>query len=352
MITFIGDIHLGHKRQSFTTKMGRDRYEREVFEHAKSVIEEHNETKVIQVGDLFDKPQNSDRVMAEGIRLASSTDGIISGNHDLLNSDGKPTTLSLISEQLGGLTPVIRPHFTEPRMYRVPYKGNLIASVPYCYTQALFEQSLAMAEEHAKGEDVPGKKVLVLHTNYALEFDMNETTNNLTKARAKELLKTFDYVLSGHEHNSSTHLGGRLIMTGSLMPLSMSEMTNKYVWHLTEAGEIEKTLVWSPEGKYVVIDCNEMPEHLSVGTQFVDVVGQADPGDMPKVMKRIAGWWNTCETLLVCRPSIDLRATKAEQLTETGALSVTAQLRQLLPNAQLRDAFDTLITEVQNECAG
>ena len=294
MTFYVGDIHLGYERKSFTTKAGRARYKTALYE----VAQHYCTSAAIQVGDMFDKHRTDDLTAVRGATLMKGLGGVLAGNHDLINSRDELSTLGLLTEQR--VADSVMPTYDQPYTFKLDDLGEVVNTlVPYCYTQELFEQSLDLACKEAFKDEV--LNVLVIHANYNSPWELTETTNNLTKEKAKELLEHFDYIVSGHEHNYAEHLGGRLIMTGSVMPLSSEEYTDKYVVEITPEG-VQKHKIWDSKLSCGAYDVNDAPQTLPEGIQFVHIKGTASELRHAEMMKIVAGWWEESDSLLVCKP--------------------------------------------------
>lgn len=346
-LVVIGDMHLGYERKSFSTKAARDRYKKAVFNKAKQSIQEGAKLgPVIMVGDLFDKANNDDNTLAQGISICNTKglELVLAGNHDLVNKDKHSTTLSMVKEVVDVDIPT--PLYNEYFFSENKYEGSkyTVYSVPYSYTQDLFLESLDKAKERA--EELKKPCVLVLHTNYNLAFDKVDTTNNLEPDKAKELLSTFDFIFSGHEHNCSERLSGRLIMTGSVMPVSTSELETKYMFELTDEGVVKKHVIWD-QAASKTYDVNDMPEQLPEGTEFVVVSGQSDRSTATAGMKTVVNWWKNCQSLLVCKPDWHVKESSVKkEATKSSGKSLDELIRALLTTDELVEAYDELLEEI------
>jgi len=98
------------------------------------------------------------------------------------------------------------------------------------------------------------------------------TENTLTQELYQSISDRFDYIISGHEHNTSQI--GNLVMTGSLLPFSFGEMEDKFIWHY-DAGKLSKRKVWQAEDNFLNVSA---PEFLELGQdhgyQFIEIVGE------------------------------------------------------------------------------
>lgn len=351
-IALVGDIHLGHNRKSYTTTEGRERFKQAIFDNAFGVIEglvsqagDHN---IFQVGDLFDKGTNDDKTLHQALMLVNKyVETILAGNHDLRNDSTVTTTLDRVRDLSDA--DIIHPSYLGVPCHHMSIRqGTTISLVPYCYTQNQFEASLELAIKEA-GEFDSKQKILCLHTNYDLQFEMTETTNNLTPETADRLLGVFDYVFSGHEHNRSVHKE-RLIFTGSLMPLSLSEATSdKGYYLLHDDGGVEFVPVWKTVNHYRKFDLDQIPDELPDRVQFVEVTGTGTSQQVIQAMKTVSKWWKTSKDLLVCKPML----TSEEQFTDsneqnhsTEPADMVNSLRGMITDKRMLEKFDELVEEV------
>jgi len=348
-LTIFGDLHLGYERKSFTTKEGRTRFKKMIFDVAMSNLEGAKGT-LIQVGDLFDKPSNTDSIMLQGLRVNEKFDWLLAGNHDLRNKYGFDSTLHMLKEPFEpSPQSIVFPVYNKPRACVAPVAGAILpVMVPYCYSQELFEQSLELAIQKVSGDESPFK-VLLLHTNYNLEFDLTETTNNLTAKMAKKLLKTFDYIFSGHEHNTATHLNGKLIMVGSLFPLSITDLEDKFAFHINDSGQITRTRTWDKELQSKIYTVAEMPDILPAEVQFVRITGELTTEALPHAMKKVAEWWQGSESLFVCKPEwkVTSEDDKGREVTISSIDSIPNTIRSLISDPELVEMYDQLLKEAE-----
>lgn len=344
-IVFIGDIHLGFYRKSFTHPVASERYQNKMVEMAEKALhlakQQDHYIQVIQVGDLYHHYSNKDIQLGQGLSLSQNIDYTLSGNHDISHDLSKETTLGILSEAWGGeeASGVIT-KITTREIF-----NTSVTFVPYYKTQKQFLGALIEAEEVT----FSGIKILVLHTNFNLSYDITDTTNNLTRARAVELLETFDFIVSGHEHNYGTYLDGRLIMTGSVFPLSMSELESKYV-HIydTDMKEFSKVKVWENNTTYTY-DIDNMPEYLKEGTQFVSVVGKQQGTNKSDMSKKILSWWKTCQTLLVCKPDIDTDSTNTVEESSSGTMEEMVHVIRQAVQKQDLYVFNLVADQAQKQ---
>jgi len=355
-ISFTGDIHLGYKRGSFTTKEAIARYEcAQIIQIQKSLAIEAD--LKIQCGDVFHKYQGTDLALANGLNTCSSYDVVLAANHDIDNTKTNHSTIDLCKDILGRSSSevaIISPHKGEEDSGAVLELSDddlVVFVIPHCYTQQQFELSVMKAQEHRRTKfSNYSKALLVLHTNYNLGFECTDTTNNLTFETAKMLVeRSFDYVVSGHEHNYSEHFKGKLRMVGSVYPLSMAELESKYVLvYDTETHLMVKHRVWDAEKHCRSYHISDLPDELGQDIQFVTVTGESQADVVASAMKTLANWWKTSKSLLVCKPEFTVEgvSTAVEGL-EVSKEDMVTSLRPLF-KPEVVGIFDQLVKEVSD----
>jgi DNA repair exonuclease SbcCD nuclease subunit len=354
MITFIGDIHLGVERTAHTTPAGRARLRRAVHELAFRLTGEESGagSSPILLGDLFDKARNTDEVLVQGNNVASNCAAVLAGNHDLVNRDGAETSLSLLAKQRrASRLNLVLPNYSRPEAFHLMEDdGTQVIGVPYQPTQGAFLQAL----EHAKEVCSPAfsRHVLCLHCDYELGFEAPETVNILTRGAAEGLLEHFDYVFCGHEHNSRELFGGRLVMAGSIMPMSFSEMSDKFIWRLGD-GKVEKVRVWSAEERYRSMspclgDGPVLSETLADGVQFVQISGTATASELADIYRTVQNWWRSSEDLIAVKLDVTTGSLQvdAKQIQPVSVRPMAETVERLLEGTDLISLWRDLHGEV------
>jgi DNA repair exonuclease SbcCD nuclease subunit len=320
-IRFVSDTHLGLSRQSHTTPESAKRMQGCLHDVAMEATEPQEETIVIHAGDLFDKYSNNEAVIAQAAELTPFCDYILAGNHDCSNRTDTVSSFELLSTMQDKGNDAI--FVKGQRLYT--YTGNpdfRLCLVPHQMSQADFVLQLNEAVEKFKYMQNTGVlKILVTHCNYDNPLtEKSESSLNLTREAAEELLKTFDFILLGHEHNPRTDFDGRLVVLGSLMPTSFSDISDKCVWELdTETRALSKRTVWgrhdgSASGRWIDIG-PDMFEGFD-GLQFLDITGVATPSQMPEVSKLIQDCWDNGPNLLMVRNSVVVEGEEAVSISD------------------------------------
>lgn len=326
MITVFSDPHLGRQLQAHTTAASRERMAQCIFNAAHGIASTNFELGfTICAGDLFDKYQNPEAVILQGLAVASNCTVTMAGNHDVCNDVNKVGSLQLLEQLLPQNldAEILITKFGRSDSFLRHICGIDFVFVPHHATQELFEQSLKDAEEWARQRritrDVKPKAYLVLHCNYDSGFDVDQTALGLTRREAQALLDAgFDYILIGHDHHPREDLNGRVIVLGNTHPTGFGDIGPKRILQI-KGSTHEFVEVWSPARRYVQLDAEMLmegiPEHVQEGVQFIDIVGKLAPEHVMHLAKAVRGLW-TCYQPLAIR-------NRAEIVKVTGGDSVS-----------------------------
>lgn len=317
VIRFFTDPHAGKELKANTTPASRTMLANQIYLHGlQAASMPYPDLTVIGAkttdvhftvcaGDLFDVDSNPEHVLLQGAEIARKCNLVLGGNHDVKNIAGRESSLSALAK----LTDDER-FIMPPEPGRTSYHFSLVQNapdhlgdvalymIPHHARQQEFELALEEAREHAlKFDPVVEKKgirrLLVVHCNYNLTFEAGENDLNLTDAKARQLLGTFDYIVMGHDHRARTECEGRLIILGNTHPTSFSDQGEKFVWfYNSETNGWVKATNAAPA--LVELNVNDLisdwkSERLSVyaNAEWVDVVGQLKPEDTVDMAKAI-----------------------------------------------------------------
>jgi DNA repair exonuclease SbcCD nuclease subunit len=319
-LTIIGDIHLGVERVSHTTPVGRERLRQKIFDRAADIVR-RADGYVVQAGDLFDKTRNDDKTLFQGYSIVSQVPVVLAGNHDVANRANGLSSLQMVDAMLPD-GPVDLPDYNDPSpIFHDSYPATALFTCPYQPTQEAFvralDSALVSGRESRSADRFDGIEsvfVLVLHCNYDLTFAKDDPlTNNLSPEKAEELLEVFDYIFCGHEHNPRVLHNGRLIMTGSIMPLSFAEMTDKFIWRV-ENGKVTYELIWSVDRHYRCLDAVEAPDVLAAELEFIKVTGTVSASEYADLLRKVQTWWQESPNLL----AVNISEVEVEGLVTSG----------------------------------
>ena len=343
-IKFISDLHLGKAPQSHSTPDSRKRFQAALYEAAMRAVRPEMGTRVVCLGDLFDKPSNPEAVINQGAEVATYCRDILAGNHDLHGREGVMSSLQLLASMDGEEGGRYMFETVRASVGRV-VSPDLIYLVPHQPSQANFEEELGKAQQEAALSLNCNTCILCLHANYDSPFtEGTESALNLTRERAGELLEAFDQIVMGHEHTTRTDFEGRLVMVGSLLPTDFGNISDKYIFvYNTETKKMEADMFWDEAVGSKTVNWKDAGELCLEGMQFVDVVGAAAPSEMPSVAKMIQDIWRRGESLLLVRNGVVLEGTEVEPSEVHKSLDVVDRIRQELEGTELGGLFEAYL---------
>ena len=302
MINIYSDPHIGKNLVSHTTQTSRKRLREFIALNTCMVVDEFGQDGMnLCAGDLFDTYQNSEEVLHSVLWAADRTDYILAGNHDVVNILDRKGTLDIVGTVFDGK--VVPCKFGKPNLRAVSMSmpatedTPLVVLVPHHSNQKLFEEALEMAESVADAH--PGKTAMVAHCNYNNDFVNDDVTLNLTQRHAKKLLKYFDYIFLGHEHNHRTDLDDRLIVVGSPHPTNFGDISDKFVVSWDGEGSPVRRQTWSKSKHYLECHWANLAENITPDHQWVKLTGEIPPSDIHSLAKFIRDAWKHYEPFAI-----------------------------------------------------
>jgi len=304
-ITVFTDPHLGRTMQAHTTAASRARLTESIFGTTFLALADRAGSKVC-LGDLFDKFQNPESVIRQGLSVARRCDYVMAGNHDVTNDRNKVGSLQFLASLATELTDppgILVVPFGQAECYLKEVDGKDFLFIPHHTTDDLFAQSLADAKEWAHQRritrSVKPKAYLCLHCNYDSGFATDETALSLTRKEAKDLLDAgFDYILIGHDHHPREDFDGRVIILGNMHPTGFGDITPKRMLQINDDGSHTFVPVWSPDEQYALLDVNELLDvplvDLIKGGEvpdFIEIEGSISPDRVLDLAKAIRTLW-------------------------------------------------------------
>lgn len=349
-ITVFSDPHLGRTMQSHTTAASRERLAAAIFQTAFKAAVLAADGPAVCAGDLFDKFQNNEAIIQQGIMLANHCSHIMAGNHDITADVNKVGSLQLLAELQGvhGCD-ILLSTFGKSECYLRRIGGMDFVFVPHHTTDGLFQQSLEDAREWVSTrpatQQIERKAYLVLHCNYDSGHAVNETSLELSSKQAKWLLDGgFDFILIGHDHHPREDFGGRVIILGNTHPTGFGDITHKRVLIIHDDGRHEFKTVWSPEGRHVVLDVEDLVNdkaRLPVETvEFIDVVGAISPDRVLDLARAIRHLWSL-EPLAVRNSVLIERVAGGDAVSHDFASIDKVVLDDLKDEPELRELFES-----------
>ena len=342
-LTLFTDPHLGTRRAAHTTRDSSKKLTAALYEQAMRIGT--NAENPVCLGDLFDKSANPEEIIVQGFNVASRCRWTLAGNHDCSNRADTVTSLDAIREM--GCSIISSPNLHAPYF---DVHGPLYF-VPHHASQQLFEQAMRDAAADAGVQREGMASVLMLHCNYDFGFACEDDTLNLSHALAEELLVAFDYIFLGHEHNPSSHHGGRLVVLGNTHATSFSDISDKfsYTLEVDDASiQLTKTCIWSKATSFAEVRLGtELPDLSEV--QFVDVTGIADAAGALEVAEFIQTIWKAGPELLAVRNSVQigdhLAGTNLED-SRPALVDLKATIADDLAGSDLLPLFNALMQEL------
>lgn len=304
--TVFTDPHLGRTMQAHTTAASRARLTDSIFLTTQLALTTRaNAGPAVCLGDLFDKFQNPERTILDGVSVAKLCDLIMAGNHDVTNDRSKVGSLQLLSSLRHAATDceIMIVPFGQAECYLKEVDGKDFIFIPHHTTDTLFQQSLKDAKDWAHQRQITRSvkppAYLCLHCNYDSGFATDETALSLTRKEAKDLLDAgFDYILIGHDHHPREDFDGRVIILGNMHPTGFGDITHKRMLQINDDGSHTFVPVWSPEEKYLKLDVSELLSvplvELIVGEgvpDFIEIEGSISPDRVLDLAKAIRTLW-------------------------------------------------------------
>lgn len=348
MIQFFTDPHLGRNASSHTTVSSRNRLDDKLFSAA--ITASHSEYPVVCLGDLFHKAHNHEKVISQGMSIASRCTLLLEGNHDLTNRTDSVPSMAVLSQSNLEDTKIVSCSLGKAAISVTYINNTKLVAIPHHMNQELFEVALDLARKE-KGD------LLLLHCNYNSPFVSNiDTALNLTEDKAKELIDSFDYIVLGHEHIHRWELDGKVLVLGNTHPTSFADISNKYSWVYDEQDKSwTKKVIWSKLDHHIEVDFHKLIEDSPTFDQdieFVDVVGQlSGSDDAYRLSKAISKLWETHEHLLMIRNHTSIEA--ADELEGNDFVSFSNNLRDIILDSvrgtHMEEPYKQYVKEASND---
>lgn len=301
MINFFTDPHLGLSARTNTSASSSKALDAKLTKVALSVA--HTYDNLVCVGDLFHRSHNKESVILEAVEVAANCDIVVGGNHDMINRTDDVPSLELVTKVCDS---VLKCKTGEVQVYSgLEFEtGEVLCVIPHHATQELFDQAVDLACQ-SSGD------IVVLHCNYNNPFVQDiDTALNLSPLQAEKLLKSFSYIVLGHEHMHRWEMDGRLLVLGNTHPTGFGDISDKFVWHFDKkkANPWSQTKIWDKFTGELTLAANEiydLPESEflldgeAVAPQFVSIVGDLPAEDIPELASRIGLIWKHWKPFMV-----------------------------------------------------
>lgn len=323
MLIIYSDPHLGLLRSSNTTPASKKALQEDLFNAVERIHETYKGATKLCAGDFFDTYSNEESVITRAAPLFYDLDSCLSGNHDVVNREGKLGSLGLLAA-LHGVHSYeghicTQAEYGKASFSQARYADAEVFSVPHVANAELFEQSLRMAEaalaSATHAQSVP--TVLMLHCNYDNSLAAEkEATLNLTRERAGKLLETFNYIVMGHVHQPMADFDGRLQVIGNTHPTGFGDLGDKRILKL-DNGLFESVPIYLAADHEAVVDVDVLLEgqlFLPTETRFLQITGNLPVERAAELAKAISRLWKTVDGLRCLRSKVDF--VKPDQVAE------------------------------------
>lgn len=350
------DPHIGKHVVANTTLRSRKRWKASLVSRCKSAMANTSTVlhETVCVGDLFDADQMLAADLLDGLAVAQLCTIILGGNHDVENSSGSVSALSVVDSVVGN---VVMPVFNSATV--VVKEGTSAGFfVPHQTSKDLFAEALEHAKKEAEKFHTP---YLFLHCNYDCDFASKATELNLTRQDAENLLKVFSKIFIGHDHNYKTDFDGRLVVVGSISPTSFgdAESTHGYLDLNPDTGEVTRNVVWDPADSYLELDVGTfltspdlLAEHPKL--DLLRVTGSIEPSRAVEFSKYLRKFWaaaDEAERLYAIKVEVRIQTAKADTDAATGRAEVrnlkTIIQAELNGSPELLALWNDLLEEMQ-----
>ena len=319
MINFFTDPHIGLSARTNTSSSSSKALDAKLTKLAMHIASTYD--NLVCAGDLFHRSHNRESVILEAVEIAAQCDIVVSGNHDVVNRTDDVPSLDLVTKVCDS---VLGCATGEVQVYSdLQFEtGEVLCVIPHHATQELFDQAIEQACQ-SSGD------IVVLHCNFNNPFVQDiDTALNLSPLQAENLLKSFSYIVLGHEHIHRWEMDGRLLVLGNTHPTSFGDISDKFVWHFdkTKENPWSQTKIWEKLTGELTLSASEiydLPESEfllddgAVAPQFVSVVGDLPAEDIPELASRIGLIWKHWKPFMV-RNMVNSIAEETTSLMEEG----------------------------------
>jgi DNA repair exonuclease SbcCD nuclease subunit len=345
------DPHLGKNLVSHTTPDSRRRLRDGLFRQVRGLRVRFPYAKGVCLGDLFDRYQNPEDVIWQGMNVAGWLDYLMAGNHDLINDRERLGTLQLLHMANPG--PIQLTPFGEAKGFLHEVRAGVnFLFVPHHSSDALFHESLKAASDWARGKPVGTKAYLCVHCNYDSGFATDDTALSLTRKQAKDLLGDgFDYILIGHDHHPREDWDGRVVIMGNTHPTGFGDITDKRVLLIRPDGRHEFHTIWHKAAGYLHLDVNDLiaPDYdfdKESCMQFVEITGDLQASQVMDLARAVRKVWQHWQPLAVRNRVEVIKAGSSETLADHDFHQLDMVIRaELIKRPELVELFDAFWAE-------
>lgn len=330
----INDTHACVVRSGGTTPVTASLLRQRILNNMETLIMQHTDKHIIHAGDLLDRfdVARADllQVLVVLHRWLNASDKnlyLIRGNHDANPRADKVSSwtflCSVLSAQYGDRIKVINGQLTQ-------IHGN-IYGLGHCDNQDLLELELEGVMELEN-------PVLITHVNFDNKFaDASDHSLHISRDWAKKFVAKGGRLYSGHEHNKSTHLGGKVVMFGTQDVTSVSDCLDcdaKYAHVIDASGELTPIMTLTVSDEFSQVDWQELGD--APDKPFIRVTGTVTADQAAHMINAISRFRQRSSALVVTNA---VKITGAQGDFEVDAVSLE-QIKAFDVLAALLDKLD------------
>jgi DNA repair exonuclease SbcCD nuclease subunit len=261
----INDLHLGVERQAGTTKESRLALENWMLEQFAKLLE-HPHDELLILGDLFDKRNVEEHVMAAVIKLLLKERkvAIVLGNHDL---GGGTDDHKLSSAEFVGR--IIQADVIKTQTI---YNGFYI--IPHLHNQQDFDRAVSQCPDDA---------AMLVHCNIDSPWSHGDHSLNLDLYQIVELHQRGIKVIAAHEHAQRDYMENVMVI-GNQFPSSIADcQSGPKRCLLVEGNAVVSVPTWDATD----YACSENIPMINTH-KFIELTGELSIADYTETVKAIA----------------------------------------------------------------
>jgi DNA repair exonuclease SbcCD nuclease subunit len=328
MIVVISDTHIGAIRAGGTTPVTAYALRQHLLRHLERLVNLADDHLAIN-GDLFDTKliPLPDLLATYGILAGWLNKNplhrltLIAGNHDLSRNQTELSSFEFLCKLLeashsGQAFSVFDLTEIAPGLWALPHVAN----------QDLFD---------AKLDKVPECAVLLVHCNFDNGF-AQESDHSLNMSKEQALACKAEKILFGHEHDSSTRMGGKVIIPGNQIPSSVMDCLRDEVKQYTTISDGTVKVVDYEKPKFEIQDWKSLRD---TGAEFVRVSGKVTGDEAADAASAIARFRGASKAYVITN-AVEVEQIGTEELVslsleKISAFDVLAALKETLTTEEV-----------------
>lgn len=297
----INDVHIGVIRGG-TTPATALALRQATLDRFGDLLGWCNGSDILINGDLFDQGNIPYTDMWRTVELVSDYirkwgDVMVfcpAGNHDLTKNTTLMSSFQIFCAFMSRMHPANFVSIFEP----YSSKQHDMHIIPHLPNQALFDEAL---------KKVPKCKHLFLHCNYDNKFaEEKDHSLNLSPEQAEKL--PVDAIIIGHEHQRSSHMAGKVIAVGNMIPTSVADCLGNDAKYMLKvlSDKLEFIPTWKADNDFAQPDWKELSKLLVneidgsyFGPRFIRVVGEATAAEASQVVAAISKFRSKSQAFVV-----------------------------------------------------